>query len=59
MFSILPDNLDTPVEDAQYFDDLEDATEAAFDWSVELGGSAVKIYEDQGEAYIAIRSVWA
>ena len=33
------------LEDAEWFDELEDAKEDALDWSVELSGENVIVYE--------------
>jgi len=59
MFAIVPDSLDFSVDDAEYFNDYELATDAAFDWSVSLNGAVVKIYEEQEDGYVAVRSVFA
>ena len=33
------------LEDAEWFDDIDDAEENALDWSVELSGENVIVYE--------------
>jgi hypothetical protein len=33
------------LEDAEWFDDIDDAKENALDWSVELSGENVIVYE--------------
>jgi hypothetical protein len=33
------------LEDAEWFDDIDDAKESALDWSVELSGENVIVYE--------------
>lgn len=43
MFLICPTSFD--LEDAEWFDDVYDAKEEALDWSVELAGENVIIYE--------------
>ena len=48
MFAILPTSTDFVKDDAEWFTDLEQAYDAAFDWSVELGGGQVNIYEQYG-----------
>ncbi len=34
-----------PLEDAAWYEDFEDAKEDALDWSVELNGESVIVYE--------------
>lgn len=46
MFAILPTSDDYCVADAEWFNDLDHAYDSAFDWSVELNGQQVNIYED-------------
>jgi len=48
MFAILPISEDFVKDDAEWFTDLERAYDSAFDWSVELGGVQVNIYEQYG-----------
>ena len=43
MFVICP--VTFTLEDAEWFDELEDAKEDALDWSVELSGENVIVYE--------------
>lgn len=43
MFLICPTSFS--LEDAEWFDDVYDAKEEALDWSVELAGENVIIYE--------------
>jgi hypothetical protein len=62
-YCILPNSLAFIVDDAQYFcqvDDIEKVIDAALDWSSELSGSAVKVYEQQeDDSWVAIKSVFA
>ena len=63
-YCILPNSLAYFVDDAQYFsikvDDIEKVIDAALDWSSELSGSAVKVYEQQeDDSWVAIKSVFA
>ncbi len=43
MFAICPKGY--VIEDFSLFDDVEDAKESALDWSAELGGEGVMVYE--------------
>ena len=43
MFLICPTSFD--LEDAEWFDDIDDAKEDALDWSVKLAGENVIVYE--------------
>jgi hypothetical protein len=62
-YCILPNSLDFIVDDAQYFyqvDDIEEVIDAALDWSSELSGGAVKVYEQQeDDSWVAIKSVFS
>ena len=59
MFAILPQTEGFIWDDADYFTSEDDATESAFDWSVELSGVSVNIYEETENGYNVIRQVWA
>ena len=43
MFVICPGTFD--LADAEWFEDIDDAKEEALDWSVELDGRSVIVYE--------------
>ena len=62
-YCILPNSLAYIVDDAQYFyqvDDIEEVIDAALDWSSELSGSVVKVYEQQeDDSWVAIKSVFS
>jgi hypothetical protein len=62
-YCILPNSLAFFVDDAQYFqqvDDIEKVIDAALDWSSELCGGVVKVYEQQeDDSWVAIKSVFA
>ena len=45
MFAVLPTGEDYVQEDALFFIDLEDAYQEALDWSVQLDGRIVNVYE--------------
>jgi len=52
------------LEDAEWFDDIDDAEENALDWSVELSGENVIVYqaldsEDGGYEFKKLYSVFA
>lgn len=52
MFLICP--VSFPLEDAEWFNDVYEAKEEALDWSVELAGENVLVYEaiqDEDDAY--------
>ena len=59
MFAVLPVGDDFVREDASFFIDLEAAYDSALDWSVELGGRVVYIYEQYKKDYRIITKVWA
>lgn len=44
MFLVLPTSL--PKDDAEWYTDLEQAYDVAYDWSAELHGEQVNIYEE-------------
>ena len=48
MFAILPTSEDFIQDDAEWFTDLEQAYDSALNWSVELDGGQVNIYESYG-----------
>ena len=59
MFAILPVSDDFCKDDAEWFTDLEKSYDCAFDWSVELGGTTVNIYEEHQGQLKLITSVFA
>lgn len=59
VFAILPQTEDFIWDDADYFISENDATESAFDWSAELNGASVNIYQETEDGYNVIRQVWA
>jgi hypothetical protein len=59
VFAILPQTEDFIWDDADYFTSQNDATNSAFDWSVELNGVSVNIYQETEDGYDIIRQVWA
>lgn len=59
MYAILPQTEDFIWDDADYFTNQEYAMDSAFDWSANLNGVAVNIYEETEKGYIPIRQVWA
>ncbi len=59
MFVVLPTGDDFIKDDAQWFGDLEFAYNSALDWSVELNGQCVNVYEHHGGKYIQVAKVWA
>ena len=59
MFAILPQTEDFIWDDADYFTSENDANDSAFDWSVELNGVSVNIYQETEYGYDVIRQVWA
>ena len=48
MFAVLPISEDFCKDDAEWFTDLEQAYDVAYDWSVDLSGCKVNIYESYG-----------
>jgi hypothetical protein len=59
MFAILPVSDDYVKDDSEFFTNLEIAYERALDWSVELNGATVNIYEHYQGKYNLITSVFA
>jgi hypothetical protein len=59
MFAVLPLDDNFCREDAQFYTDLESAYDFALDWSAELGGTVVYIYEQYKKDYKIIAKVWA
>jgi hypothetical protein len=59
MFAVLPLGDEFVRDDAQFYTDLELAYDSALDWSVELGGRVVYIYEQYKNDYKIITKVWA
>jgi hypothetical protein len=59
MFAILPTSSAYIKEDAEYYSDLEIAYESALDWSVELDGETVNVYETYGGKFNKLYAVFA
>jgi hypothetical protein len=59
MFAVLPTSADFCKDDAQWYTDLEHAYDVAFDWSVELHGDRVNIYEVVRGKFIKLTEVFA
>jgi hypothetical protein len=59
MFAILPTDDDFCKDDAEWFNDLESAYDSAFDWSVELSGSRVNVYEVRRGKFNIVAKVFA
>lgn len=57
MFLVLPTSL--PKEDAEWYTDLEEAYDVAFDWSAELHGERVNIYEEYAGKLKVVTQVYA
>ena len=57
MFLVLPTSL--PKDDAEWYSDLEEAYDVAFDWSVELHGEQVNIYEQHAGKLTTVTQVYA
>lgn len=59
MFVVLPTGDDHTKEDAIWMDDLDFAYNEASDWSVQLNGRCVNVYEHHGGKFIPVAKVWA
>jgi hypothetical protein len=59
MFTILPTSGDFCKDDAEWFTDLEQAYDSAFEWSVELHGATVNVYEHYAGKFKKIAEVFA
>jgi hypothetical protein len=59
MFAILPTGEDFIKDDAEWFSDLDAAYDAAFDWSAELSGRTVNVYEHYQGKFRPVTSVFA
>lgn len=59
MFAVLPTSTDFCKEDAEWYTDLEKAYDVAFDWSVELHGDRVNVYEVYQGKFIKLTEVFA
>jgi hypothetical protein len=59
MFAVLPTSSDFCKDDAECYSDLEKAYDVAFDWSVELHGDRVNIYEIYCGKFNKIAEVFA
>ena len=57
MFAVLPTSL--PQDDAEWYTDLDHAYDVAYDWSVDLSGERVNIYEVRGMNFIKLTEVFA
>jgi hypothetical protein len=58
MFTILPAK-GFIKEDAEWYSDLETAYDCAFEWSVELGGASVNVFEHYAGKFNKIAEVVA
>lgn len=59
LFTVIPSGDDFVRDDALFYTDLEVAYDSALDWSVELGGRVVYIYERYKKEYKIIEKVSA
>jgi hypothetical protein len=59
MFAVLPTSSDFCKDDAEWYTDLEQAYDIAFDWSVELHGDRVNVYEVHQGKFIKVTEVFA
>ena len=60
MFAVIPVSTDYVFpEEASFFDDIEDATDDALDWSAELEGETIIVYQEIGDSYVSVRKVFA
>ena len=59
MFAILPLSSDFVKDDAEFFGDLEAAYEFSFNWSAELYGTEVGIFEFYEGKYTPVTKVFA
>lgn len=59
MFVVLPVGDDFVKDDAEWFTNLEEAYDVALDWSVELHGQMVNIYEHYSGKFNKIAEVFA
>jgi len=59
MFAVLPTSTDFCKDDAEWYTDLEHAYDVAFDWSVDLHGDRVNVYEVRGGKFIKLTEVFA
>jgi hypothetical protein len=59
LFTVIPSGDDFVREDALFYTDLEVAYDSALDWSVELHGRVVYIYERYGKDDTIIKKVFA
>ena len=59
MFAILRTSEDFCKDDAEWFSDLERAYDSAFDWSVELSGARVNVYEIYNGNFNKLAEVFA
>ena len=59
MVAVLPTSSNFCKDDAEWYTDLEHAYDVAFDWSVELSGERVNVYEVRGGKFIKLIEVFA
>jgi len=59
MFAVLPTSTDFCKDDAEWYTDLDQAYDVAFDWSVQLSGDRVNIYEVYRGKFIKLTEVFA
>jgi len=59
MFAVLPTSTDFCKDDAEWYTNLDQAYDVAFDWSVQLSGDRVNIYEVYRGKFIKLTEVFA
>jgi hypothetical protein len=59
MFAVLPTSTNFCKDDAEWYTDLEKAYDVAYDWSVDLHGERVNVYEVRGGKFIKMSEVFA
>jgi len=59
MFAVLPTSTDLCKDDAEWCADLDKAYDVAFDWSVELHGDRVNVYEFYAGKFVKLAEVFA
>jgi len=59
MFAVLPTSTDFCNDDAEWYTDLDKAYDVAFDWSVELHGDRVNVYEFYAGKFVKLAEIFA
>ena len=59
MYAILPQTENFIWDDAEYFTDKDSAYDSAWDWSSELDGVAVNVYQETSKGYNVVSQVFA